>query len=60
MNQKILTILAVLSTGAWAEEPWGTVDLQACLILQFVSECRLVSGRRRERCCLAKQALLPF
>ncbi|MBK7648831.1 MAG: cytochrome c [Betaproteobacteria bacterium] len=29
MNQKILTILAVLSTGAWAEEPWGTVDLQA-------------------------------
>ena len=29
MNQKILTILAALSTGAWAEEPWGAVDLQA-------------------------------
>jgi cytochrome c553 len=29
MQSRTLTILALLAANAWAEDPWGTVDLQA-------------------------------
>jgi cytochrome c553 len=29
MHSRTLAILALLAANAWAEEPWGSVDLQA-------------------------------